>query len=117
MTVNRFAPGLTHSQRRSIRGFTLIELMTTILVLATILLLAVPGYQLVNSNRLTAQANELVSDFSMARNEAGARSRLVQVCIAASSTACATTGNDWAAGRIVWVNTSGAQTQPAGPPY
>lgn len=108
MTVNRFTPGLTHSQRRSIRGFTLIELMMTILVLATILLLAVPGYRsFVNSNRLTAQANELVSDFSMARSEAGARSRQVQACIAASSTSCATTGSDWAAGRIVWVDTNG----------
>ena len=108
MTVNRLPSGLTPRQRQRVRGFTLIELMTTILVLATILLLAIPGYRsFVNSNRLTAQANELVSDFSLARSEAGARSRLVQVCIPASATACATTGNDWAAGRIVWVDTNG----------
>lgn len=108
MTVNRFTPGPPHSQQQRIRGFTLIELMMTILVLAVILLLAVPGYRsFVNSNRLTAQANELVSDLSLARSEAGARSRRTQVCIAATATSCATSGNDWAAGRIVWVDTDG----------
>lgn len=108
MTVNRLHTGLAHLQRRHNLGFTLIELLIGLLVLAALLMLALPGYQsFVNSNRLTAQANELVSDFSMARSEAGARSRTVQVCIAATSLACATTGSDWAAGRIVWVDTNG----------
>ena len=108
MTVNRSTPDLSRLQRQSICGFTVIELMITVALLAVILLLAVPGYRsVVNSNRLTAQANELVSDLSMARSEAGARSRPAQVCIAATSASCATSGSDWAAGRIVWVDTNG----------
>lgn len=108
MIVNRIPSGSTHTQRQRNLGFTLIELLTALLVLSALMLLAIPGYQrFVNSNRLTAQANELVSDFSMARSEAGARSRPVQACIAATSLACATSGSDWASGRIIWVDTNG----------
>jgi len=79
-----------------------------LLLFATLTLIAIPGYQrFVNSNRLTAQANELVSDLSLARNEAGARSRPARVCIAATSLTCATSGDDWANGRILWVDTNG----------
>lgn len=108
MTVNRLHTGLNQPQRQDNLGFTLIELLLSLLVLAALMMLALPGYQsFVNSNRLTAQANELVSDFSMARSEAGARSRPVQACIAATSLACATAGSDWAVGRIIWVDTNG----------
>ena len=85
------------------RGFTLIELMFSIAVLAILLGLAAPSYRaFITSNRLTAQANELVADLSLARNEAASRSRNIQVCIAASATSCAGSGSDWAAGWIVW---------------
>lgn len=107
MTVNRLHAGLNQLRRQGNLGFTLIELLIALLVLAALMMLALPGYQsFVNSNRLTAQANELVSDFSMARSEAGARSWPARVCIAATSTTCATSGSDWAAGRIVWVDTN-----------
>lgn len=107
MTFNRFHSDLAHLQPQGSRGFTLIELLISLLVLAALLMLALPGYRsFVNSNRLTAQANELVSDFSMARSEAGARSWPARVCIAATFTTCATSGSDWAAGRIVWVDTN-----------
>ena len=108
MTANRIKLNSPERIRKSSRGFTLIELLVAVLVLGVLLSLALPSYErFVTSNRLTAQINELVGDLSLARSEAGARSRQVNVCIAVSSTACASSGSDWAAGRIVWVDTNG----------
>ena len=52
-------------------GFTLIELMVTVAVLAIVLSLGVPSYRaLIINNRLTAQANALVASINLARSEA-----------------------------------------------
>lgn len=117
MTINRVfpnsasgAPGKSKEQ-----GFTLIELMISIALLAILLGLAAPSYRsFITSNRLTAQANELVGDLSLARNEAASRSRNVGVCIAASSTSCAGSGSDWAAGWIVWADNNNNGSLDAG---
>lgn len=105
MTANRIKSNSRDRIRDHSRGFTLIELLVAVLVLAVLLTIALPSYQrFVVSNRLTAQINELVGDLSQARSEAGARSQQVQMCIAASSTTCASSGSNWAAGRILWVD-------------
>lgn len=105
MTANRIKSNRLERIPDRSRGFTLIELLVAISVLGVLLTIAVPSYQrFVISNRLTAQINELVGDLSQARSEAGARSQQVQMCIAASSTTCASSGSDWAAGRILWVD-------------
>jgi type IV fimbrial biogenesis protein FimT len=53
------------------KGFTLTELIITILVLAILLVLAVPAMQdLVRNNRVTAQHNELRSLIALAKSEA-----------------------------------------------
>lgn len=96
-------------------GFTLIELMFSTAILAILLSLAAPSFrQFITSNRLTAQANSLVADLSRTRNEAGTRSHAVNMCIATSSTACASTGNDWSAGWIIWVDTNGNASLDSG---
>jgi len=66
----------------SYRGFTLLELMVTVAVLSILLTMGVPAFgDLVRNNRITAQANQLVSAINIARSEAVKRGRNVQVAV------------------------------------
>jgi len=62
--------------KNAVRGFTLIELLVTIVLVAVLLTLAAPNFRtLVQNNRVTTQANELVSALNLARAEAVKRGR------------------------------------------
>ena len=81
-------------------GFTLIELMVAVSVMAIVLAFAIPGFQsVVNSNRLAGAANEMVASLQTARMEAIRRSRRVVMCTSANANAgtnatCATANID-----------------------
>lgn len=56
---------------KNLRGFTLIELMITITVVAILLSLAIPSFDnIIRENRMTTQTNELITAISIARSEA-----------------------------------------------
>jgi type IV fimbrial biogenesis protein FimT len=56
---------------KKLRGFTLIELMITIAVASILLSIGVPSFQnIIRENRLSTQANELITALNMARSEA-----------------------------------------------
>lgn len=69
------------------QGFTLLELMVTIAVLAILATVGVPSFRdLIQNNRVTTQANELVSALSFARTEAVKRGQSVEVLVAQEGT-------------------------------
>lgn len=83
-------------------GFTLIELMVVVTLVAVLQSLAVPALSgLLNSMRLTAAVNSLFSSLLLARSEAIKRNSRAVVCKSASGDACATTGG-WDQGWIVF---------------
>ena len=65
---------------RSQSGFTLVELMVVIAVLAILATIAIPGFQgIVAQNRASSAANELLATLQLARSAAIAQSRPVTV--------------------------------------
>ncbi|WDS38094.1 GspH/FimT family pseudopilin [Pseudoxanthomonas sp.] len=71
-------------------------MMVAIAVLAIMLAIAVPSFsQLLASNRLTAQANELVAALQVARSEAIRRNARVILCPSSDGASCATAATSW----------------------
>lgn len=97
-------------------GFTLLELMVAVTIVSILLMIAVPSFQTVmNSNKLTSAANEMVASINTARAEAIRYNRRVVIClstapnVAPASLACAPADSTAATGWIVFadVNTNG----------
>ena len=96
------SPGRAVARQRC-RGFTLIEMMTTLSVLAVSLALAAPALSgLVRGNRVRAAQSELVSSLMLARSEAARRGVAVGVEAAADAA-----GGGFARGWTVWIDANG----------
>lgn len=83
-------------------GFTLIELMVTIAVLAVLTTIAFPSFQSsMRSNRVATASNQMSALVSFARSEAIRSKSLVQLCTSTDGSSC---GGDWNDGWLVWVD-------------
>jgi type IV fimbrial biogenesis protein FimT len=92
---------MTHS------GFTLIELMMTVVVATVLLMVAVPGFiSFQRNSQLTSAANSLVAAINAARGEGMKRGMSAMVV--------PTSGNDWSTGWTAFVDTNGNKQLDAG---
>ena len=84
------------------RGYTLIELLTAVAVMAVLASVAIPGMQnIVLDNRRVAATNDFVYTMQLARSEAISRNQRVAVCASINGQACASQA-DWSAGWIMF---------------
>ncbi|MGD9586935.1 MAG: GspH/FimT family pseudopilin [Brachymonas sp.] len=96
----------THFPRTS-RGFTLIELMTTLTIAVVLMLIAIPNFvDFRRTSALISAANELVASMQAGRGEAMKRNLRAIVA--------PTDGSSWANGWRVYVDTNNDQTYTAG---
>lgn len=85
-------------------GFTLVELIVTLVLAALVLTLGVPSFQeMIRDNRLVATVNELIGALNLARSEAIKRGVRVTLCKSADGAACTASGG-YEQGWIVFVD-------------
>lgn len=83
------------------QGFTIIELMITLVIAAILASLAAPSFKdIIQNNRMTTQYNELLASLSVARSEAIKQGEDV---IALSNNG----NNDWKDGWTVFIDSDG----------
>jgi type IV fimbrial biogenesis protein FimT len=98
--------------RPSATGFTLIELMIVLLIVAVVSALGGPALnETVKRNRLRVQADRILTTLNLARSEAVKRNQSVSICSSSDGAACS---GDWEDGWIIFSNSNGDSTVNAG---
>lgn len=90
------------SRHPGIHGFTLVELMVTIAIVAILSAIALPSFSnSIRNNRLATTTNEFIAAVSLARSEAVKSNRGARVCASSDGATC---GTNWSDGWIVWAD-------------
>jgi len=97
---------------RTQAGFTLYELLITVLVIGVILTFAVPNMQdFTRNSRMTSTANDMHAAFHLARSESSRAKSNITICPSADGASC---GGTWEDGYIVFVDEDGDLTVDGG---
>ncbi|HEY7772110.1 MAG TPA: GspH/FimT family pseudopilin [Marinagarivorans sp.] len=92
------------SRYQQATGFTLLELMVTISIMAIIAGIAVPSYQgLIQNNQLRAASHAFYGSLVLARSEAVKNNLPVAMCKSTDSASCAGSGT-WDDGWLIYID-------------
>lgn len=91
-----------------VKGFTLIELMTSLVVLVIVLTVGVPSIiNMVQTNRAAADTNRMLAALNLARSEAVRRQTQVSLCAGVAGNATCSGNNDWKFGWRAFTDNAG----------
>ena len=95
--------------KRAQHGFTLYELMITLLIVGVVLTLGLPNLSAFTRNsRITSTVNDFHSAFQVARSEAARAKTNITICASSNSmTAAADCQGNWEDGFIVFIDDNG----------
>lgn len=95
--------------QRNLRGFTLVELMVTLVIMAILVAAALPNFRdLLRRNQVASASNALLASLSYARTEAITRGQLVSICPSSDGAACTAGGTAFDPGWLVYSYPAGA---------
>lgn len=96
------------------KGFSLIELMVTLIISSIILFMAIPGIKsLVGGRQIDVVTEKLYGSIMFARSEAVRRAGAVSLCRSLILGSCVGNGSEWATGWIVFFDNNSNGTLDA----
>jgi type IV fimbrial biogenesis protein FimT len=102
-------------KKRTQAGFTLYELLITLLIVGIVLTLGIPNLtQFTRNSRITSSANELHAAFMIARSEAARGKTNITICASDDSVLPRDCGGTWEQGFIVFIDNDFDRVRDAG---
>ena len=87
---------------KSVQGFTLVELMVTVVIVAILGGVIAPSFStFIKDNRLSNQINTLIGAIHYSRGEAASRRTIITMCASSNGSNCNGT-NSWESGWIIF---------------